>query len=191
MSPAIPVRRGPFWKLMGKWVLQLQGWRFDGEMPDRPKFVAIMIPHTSNWDFVVGMSAIFALGIDLRWIGKHTLFRWPFGGLMRWMGGTPVDRKHTKGLVAGTVDLFRKHDKFVVGLSPEGPGKRWRPGEAVSTTLRIKPMSPSCCSRWTTRRSGSSWDRRSKRPATSRPMCNGFRTTTPTSAGNTTDGRPT
>ena len=131
LSPAVPARGGRFTRALGRGVLSVMGWHFEGRIPDRPKFVAIVAPHTSNWDFVVALGGIFALGIDLRWIGKHTLFRRPFGGIMRWLGGTPVDRGANKGMVAGIVELFERHERFVVGLAPEGTRKqvaKWKTG---------------------------------------------------------------
>ena len=58
-------------------------WRIVGAIPDQPKVVAIVAPHTSNWDFVVGLLARYALRLDASWLGKHTLFRWPLGPVLR------------------------------------------------------------------------------------------------------------
>lgn len=107
------------------------GWRFDGTLPETPKFIAIGAPHTSNWDFVVAMSALMALGLRLHWMGKHTLFRPPFGGVMRWMGGVPVDRDATRGVVEQLVDEFERRDRFLLGIAPEGTRSRvttWKTG---------------------------------------------------------------
>ena len=103
----------------------------EGEIPNLPKFVIIGAPHTSNWDFPVAMSLVLALGLDAHWIGKHTLFRWPFGGLMRWFGGMPVVRSERGGVVAQVIDIFKGRERMVFGLSPEGTRKRvdqWKTG---------------------------------------------------------------
>ena len=92
MAQGLPRRGNGFSRALGRGVLRLFGWRLVGDLPEVPKLVAIGVPHTSNWDFVFGMSAIFALGVRVNWLGKHTLFRWPLGGLMRWLGGVPVER---------------------------------------------------------------------------------------------------
>jgi 1-acyl-sn-glycerol-3-phosphate acyltransferase len=127
----VPRRGNLFSRRLGSTLLTLFGWRIDGALPNLPKLVAIVAPHTSNWDFFIGICAIFALGIRVNWIGKHTLFRWPFGGFMRWLGGVPVDRDASSGRVAKIVALMRESDRFILGLSPEGTRKRmqrWKSG---------------------------------------------------------------
>jgi 1-acyl-sn-glycerol-3-phosphate acyltransferase len=103
----------------------------EGRLPDVPKLVVAVAPHTSNWDFALGVAAMFALGVRVHWLGKHTLFRPPLGALMRWLGGTPVDRTTPQQAVAQVVAAFAAHDRFVLGLSPEGTRRRipaWRTG---------------------------------------------------------------
>jgi 1-acyl-sn-glycerol-3-phosphate acyltransferase len=107
------------------------GWRISGSLPNQSKFVVIAAPHTSNWDFVVGLAAAMALDVDAHWIGKHTIFRWPFGPLMRHLGGIPVNRSATSGLVEQIVERFANSEGFVLGLAPEGTRKhvsRWKSG---------------------------------------------------------------
>lgn len=106
-------------------------FRFAGEIPNLPRFVLIGAPHTSNWDFVVGMLLLFALGLRVRWLGKHTIFRAPFGGFMRWMGGIPIDRRQTEGIVEQACAKFAESDQLIIGLAPEGtrkPVDRWKTG---------------------------------------------------------------
>ena len=81
-------------------------------------------PHTSNWDFVVGVAAMFALDLRIAFLGKHTLFRWPFGRLMRWMGGIPVDRASPHGVVGQSIDAFTRMDRRVLAIAPEGTRRR-------------------------------------------------------------------
>jgi 1-acyl-sn-glycerol-3-phosphate acyltransferase len=107
------------------------GWRVEGEIPNRPRLVIIAAPHTSNWDFVIGMAAKHALGLQALWLGKHTLFRPPLGWFMRALGGMPVDRSTSHDVVSGIVEEFSRREKFVIGLAPEGTRKRiarWRTG---------------------------------------------------------------
>ena len=130
-GPAVPRRGGALGRWLGRTVLRLLGWQFEGTLPDRAKLVAIGAPHTSNWDFVVAMGAVLALGVELRFLGKDTLFRGPLGWLMRRLGGTPVDREVPRGAVGQAVDAFEANDTFWLGLSPEGtrkPVERWRSG---------------------------------------------------------------
>lgn len=107
------------------------GWSFEGAIPNVAKAVVIVAPHTSNWDFFIGVAAMFALGLRVVFLGKHTLFRWPLGMVMRWLGGVPVDRRTSKGVVQQTVRLFETDDRVILALSPEGTRSevdRWRTG---------------------------------------------------------------
>jgi 1-acyl-sn-glycerol-3-phosphate acyltransferase len=109
---------------LARLALRVAGWRlcFDG-LPAR-QGVIIVYPHTSNWDFVVGAGAMFALDLRLTFIGKHTLFHWPLGALMRWMGGIPVDRSSPHGAVSDAVAAFDRVSQRVLAIAPEGTRKR-------------------------------------------------------------------
>ncbi len=118
-------------RALGRWSLAAMGWRVEGEFPDVPKLVLIAAPHTSNWDFVVGIAAKIALGLGARWLGKDTLFRGPFGVVMRAFGGIPVDRASSNDVVRGIVDEFARRDRLALAIAPEGTRKaveRWRTG---------------------------------------------------------------
>jgi 1-acyl-sn-glycerol-3-phosphate acyltransferase len=131
IATALPRRGGPVGRWIGRTALALIGWRIEGELPNRSKLVVIAAPHTSNWDFVVGIAAKFALGVDVSWLGKHTLFRWPWSVLFRWWGGIPVDRSVSQRVVPQIVDLFRARPAFVLAIAPEGTRKQvaeWRTG---------------------------------------------------------------
>ena len=100
-------------------------------MPNLRKFVVIAAPHTTNWDFPAAMGAKLALGIDALWLGKHTLFRFPFGILLRALGGMPVDRSGPNDVVQQVSAEFTRRDQMVVALAPEGTRKkveRWKTG---------------------------------------------------------------
>jgi 1-acyl-sn-glycerol-3-phosphate acyltransferase len=127
----VPRRGNRVTRWLGNALLVAFGWRVDGTFPDVPKVVGIVAPHTSNWDFFFGICTSFALGVHVSWVGKHTLFRWPYGGFMRWLGGTPVDRAAAEGLVGQIVKIMDGRDRFVLGLAPEGTRgrtRRWRSG---------------------------------------------------------------
>ena len=73
--------------------LGLKGWRVEGALPgEAAKCVLIAAPHTSNWDLPYTLMVAFVLRLNIRWVGKASIFRWPFGPLMRWLGGIAVDR---------------------------------------------------------------------------------------------------
>ena len=107
------------------------GWRPEGRPPDIAKMVLLGASHTSNWDFPVFVGTVHAVGRKVRFIGKHSLFRWPLGGFMRGLGGVPVDRRASQDLVAQIVAEFDRHDDFVLIVAAEGTRSRttrWRTG---------------------------------------------------------------
>lgn len=112
-------------------LLRLAGWKVVLVWPSVPKAVVIFYPHTSNWDFVVGILARYAIAIPVRFVGKDTLFRRPFGGLFRRLGGIPVDRRKSTGFVGGLIEAFGKADSLYLAIAPEGTrGKtdHWKSG---------------------------------------------------------------
>jgi 1-acyl-sn-glycerol-3-phosphate acyltransferase len=111
--------------------MRWSGWTFAGRIPDVAKAVLIVAPHSSNWDFFIGVAAMFALGVRVEFWGKHTLFFWPLGPLMRWLGGFPVDRRSAAGVVDVTVHRFAASDRMILALAPEGTRSavhRWKTG---------------------------------------------------------------
>lgn len=112
--------------------MRVMGWKFSGtDFPDERKFVLIVAPHTSNWDFVVGIMAMYAIGLRGTFLGKDSLFRFPLGLLMRWLGGVPVDRSSKNDAVTQTVELVERSERIIIALAPEGTRKkveRWRTG---------------------------------------------------------------
>ena len=103
---------------IGRSVIRIWGWRFSGEIPNVAKGVVIVAPHTSNWDFLLGIAGVFAVGVKVAFLGKHTLFRGVSGAIMAWLGGIPVDRRASSGVVEQTVELFGTRDQLLLGLSP-------------------------------------------------------------------------
>lgn len=131
---------------VGRIVLWAFGWSFGGSIPNVSKAVCIVAPHTSNLDFFVGIAAMFALNLRVVFLGKHTLFVWPLGTLMRWLGGAPVDRREARGVVDETVDLFAQHERMILALAPEGTRRsvdRWKTGfywVALESKVPIIPI---------------------------------------------------
>ena len=90
-----------------------------------PKFVVAIGPHTSNWDFPLGLLVRSASGLTkIRYIGKSSLFRPPFGWLFKAMGGYPVERSESRHQVDAYIDLFHTHKEFAVVIAPEGTRKK-------------------------------------------------------------------
>ena len=131
LGDRVPSRGGVFRRAIGRSMLKLAGWSFEGGLPNLPKFVIAVAPHTSNWDFVVGVFARQAIALQARFLGKDTLFRPPLGWLMRWLGGTPVRRDISTGLVEQVATAMAREEQFVLAIAPEGTRKRvtkWRTG---------------------------------------------------------------
>ena len=108
-------RPKPF-QWLGKILIKLSGWKIKGQISDlyeNKKFVAIVAPHTSNWDAVVGLAAIAAVDLKVYFIGKHTVFKGVLGKFMKYMGGIPVDRSKPGGLIK---DLLRQVEDKKNGL---------------------------------------------------------------------------
>jgi len=111
--------------------MRLFGWRVEGKMPNLPKFILIGAPHTSNWDFLLFVGVIFRLKANVRFMGKAELFRGPLAWFFYWCGGIPVDRKKNTGLVEQMVAAFKRSEKFILTIAPEGTRyqvKEWKRG---------------------------------------------------------------
>jgi 1-acyl-sn-glycerol-3-phosphate acyltransferase len=104
--------------------LRTVGWRVDYVAPPGPHGIIIVYPHTSNWDFVIGLLAKWAIDLPLHFVGKESLFRGftgaTLGRLMRLWGGRPVDRHHASGAVGQLARLMRSEPWFWLAMSPEG-----------------------------------------------------------------------
>ena len=133
VGAAVPRRGNAASRALGRALFRLWRWRLAGEFPNVPKAVLVVAPHTSNWDFLACMLGMFALGLQVNWLGKHTLFHWPLRPLMLWLGGIPVRRNSRSGKVATLVETFQQRDTLLLAIAPEGTRhavKEWRMGFA-------------------------------------------------------------
>lgn len=107
-------------KKLAQWFLNILGIKINkpGPLPD--KCVIAAVPHTSNWDFPMGVSVRTVIDENVVFIGKSALFRWPFGFIFRWLGGVPVDRSKSNNFVQSVADEYAKKDKFKIVIAPEG-----------------------------------------------------------------------
>lgn len=105
-----------------KYWFKIIGWSVKGNVTNRPdKFVLIVAPHTATSDFIIGILARSALGINsTKYLGKSQLFKFPYGFIFRALGGYPVERTKSNNLVDSVTEIFNKHDKFSIALAPEG-----------------------------------------------------------------------
>jgi 1-acyl-sn-glycerol-3-phosphate acyltransferase len=115
---------GMLWKLWG--------WKLEGEMPDVKKFLIIVAPHTSNWDFFAGYFSKAHLNFNPNFLGKKELFKIPVvGWFLKSIGGYPVDRSKKTNLVDQVVELYNTEEDFVMTITPEGTrsySPEWKTG---------------------------------------------------------------
>jgi len=116
---------------LSMWILKTLGWTIHVDLPDIKKYVVIAAPHTSNWDFPIGIMAVWAIKLEVHWMGKDSLFRRPYGWFFRAIGGTPIQRDGRQNYIEQMRDLFERSDQLVLALAPEGTrGKtdHWKTG---------------------------------------------------------------
>ncbi|HRZ77431.1 MAG TPA: 1-acyl-sn-glycerol-3-phosphate acyltransferase [Bacteroidales bacterium] len=119
-------------KRIARFILKLTGWKIDGALPPGiQQCIVIEAPHTSNWDFVWGRLCFYAIGLPVRFLIKKEAFFFPFGPLLKAMGGIPVDREKKSNKVLEVAALFRKYPDLILAITPEGTRKRnphWKKG---------------------------------------------------------------
>ena len=121
----------PLLRIISIGILKLIGWKARGEVLVHQRCVLIGAPHTSNWDFPLMLLVVLKLRLRVFWMGKHTLFPFPFGWLMKWLGGIPINRTASHNVVNEIVRQYRENDELVVLIPPEGTRKKvnqWKTG---------------------------------------------------------------
>jgi 1-acyl-sn-glycerol-3-phosphate acyltransferase len=118
-------------KLIGHTIVLFSRWRWEGPIPTDRKYVLIAAPHTTNWDLVHMLALGAVEGVQIQWMGKHTLFKFPFGGFMRWTGGIAVDRRSKQNLVELLKAEFDKRDELALAVAAAGTRSKreyWKSG---------------------------------------------------------------
>jgi 1-acyl-sn-glycerol-3-phosphate acyltransferase len=131
VGAAVPRTHGPLAAALGRLMMRLRGWRFEGSVPNEPRMILLVAPHTSNWDFLTGLWAKFALRLKAGFLGKHTLFWWPLGVFLRSIGGIAIDRSKAAGIADDSTRAFRESDRLMLVIAPEGTrskSKKWKSG---------------------------------------------------------------
>jgi 1-acyl-sn-glycerol-3-phosphate acyltransferase len=109
-----------------------KSWKIEGGIPDGiKKCVLIAAPHTSNWDFVYGVGALTEFNIDVKYLAKKELFRFPLKSMFIALGGVPVDRKQNTNMVDAMIQLINSKEEIIVMIPPEGTRKwvdKWKSG---------------------------------------------------------------
>ena len=132
-------------------LLRWLGWKILGDRPhDREQYIVVVAPHTSNWDFLIGVMVRSAMAMtDVRYLAKKELFRAPFGWLFRALGGYPVDRSKHSNMTDAVVELFRTIPDFKIAITPEGTRKyvaEWKTGfHRIATKAHVCLLYTSRC----------------------------------------------
>lgn len=122
---------GWFIRALGWLLLRLGGWTMVGERPTAKKMVLVAAPHTSNWDFVWVLACATHFQVRISWLGKHSLFKWPFGPFMRMLGGVPVQRHRRGNMVEELIATFDEYEGLILTVPPEGTRRQteyWKSG---------------------------------------------------------------
>ncbi|SFW15764.1 1-acyl-sn-glycerol-3-phosphate acyltransferase [Cellulophaga fucicola] len=110
---------------------KIMGWTVNGAFPKIDKCVVIVVPHTSNLDFFMGLLIRRVLNEEFNFVGKKSLFKWPYGWYFRWQGGMPIDRTKSNNFVDACADLIKNTKKIHLTLAPEGTRSKvtkWKTG---------------------------------------------------------------
>ncbi len=146
LPPRAPQVRSLWRRAFGIVMMWVTGWRIVGNAPDLPKFVLIVAPHTSNWDFFYGAFAYFALCLDSLWLVKESAITGPLGKLARHFGAAPIDRSNAGNVVQAYVKEFSLRERMMLIITPEGTRKKvadWKRGFyyiAVGANVPIVPV---------------------------------------------------
>lgn len=130
-------------QILSATLLSLLGWQVEKNIPEDKKIIIIGAPHTSNWDFPLTLLALSSLGLRFSWIGKHTIFKGPFGIFFRKIGGIPVNRKARSGFINEMVSAFSARDQLTLAIAPEGTRSKkdhWKAGFyqiAVKANIKV------------------------------------------------------
>lgn len=124
LPPQAPRKGNAVTRWIGQRLLALLGWRAEGELPDSPKLIVAAAPHTSNWDFILAMLVVLSLGLKTSYLMKKEAFFWPFSGLFKWLGGVPVARRQSGGMVGSLTEWFNSQEKAWLLITPEGTRKK-------------------------------------------------------------------
>ena len=116
-------RYSPAIRWFSRTALRALGWKLVGEESHVPKCVVACAPHTSNWDLPFALLATPALNLPCVFMIKHTVFWWPLGAILRWLGGIPIDRRASEGIVEQMAQVIRENERINVLITPEGTRK--------------------------------------------------------------------
>ena len=144
---ASPRTFNPILLKVGTTGLRLLGWKIRGRFVDQPKIIVVVAPHSSNWDWIIGVFGLWALELKLSYLIKKQAMIWPLSIVIRRTGGIPIDRSQPVGIVDQLVDEFNTSEKLWYAITPEGTRKsvsRWKNGflrVAYKAKVPVVPVS--------------------------------------------------
>jgi len=132
----------PILRVISRVILKIIRWKIVGSIPsDQRKYVLIVAPHTSNWDFVLFVLTVSVLRLKPSVLIKSTLFVGPLGWFLRYCGGIAVNRSQANSLVSYIASIYQEHEDFVLVVTPEGtrsPNANWKRGfHHVATAAQV------------------------------------------------------
>lgn len=145
LGPRVPRRNNPLTRAIGRLGLRLLGWKMQGDWPDEPKLIVALAPHSSNMDFILSVAVFWGLNLRTSFLAKRSLFWFPLGPIMRFLGGIPVDRSSPQGMVDDLAGKFREASQLVIGITPEGTRggvSAWKSGFARIAAAAEVPVLP-------------------------------------------------
>ena len=131
VGAAVPRTHGSLAAALGRFMIRVRGWGFEGSVPNEPRMILLVAPHTSNWDFLTGLWAKLALRLKASFLGKRALFWWPLGVFLRSIGGIAIDRTKAAGIAEDSARAFRELESLILVIAPEGTrskSARWKSG---------------------------------------------------------------
>lgn len=130
-GPNVPRRGNWFFRWLGRLILRLIRFRIVGKLPNVTHAVVIGVPHTSNYEGLIMLGSMFSMGLRLNIMAKDSLFKFPYGGLLRWIGLVAIDRSKANNVVEATALTLKEADRLWICMAPEGTRKgadEWKSG---------------------------------------------------------------
>ena len=125
-----PRKNSPFLQFIGRLMSRIMGWKITGEMANEKKIVLALAPHSSNWDFFMGVPLMWGCDLNVSIFMKREAFFWPFKTFLQYIGFVPINRQAADGIVGSAVEQFSERDEFWLAITPEGTRKqaKWKSG---------------------------------------------------------------
>ncbi len=123
--------RSALTRWFGRTFYRASGWNLEGKIADSQRVMVVAAPHTSNWDFVFGICVILGINARVRWLGKHTIFKFGVAWFFRWLGGIPVNRAKPDAVMGYVDEAVEKDNGLILAVAPEGTrkkAKKWKSG---------------------------------------------------------------